>query len=105
MNRDLEELMQNSLDEWADIEERIARREKQDKKIISIYCSQNDRADVIHTIELLEKYNGMPQHDTDIINNFKEQYPKNLKVQTIHDFLDVQDIYSAYLESGGNADD
>lgn len=105
MKTDLEYLMQESESEWADIEKKIAIREKQDRKIISIYCSQNKKADIIHTIELLEKYNGMPRHDQDIIANFKNEYPENLKIKTLHAFLDVKDIYEEYLESGGETYD
>lgn len=105
MENNLEQMMQESESEWADIEKKIAFREKLDKKIISIYCSQNKEADIIHIVELLEKYNGMPLHDKEIIASFKNEYPENLKVRTIHDFLDIQDIYKAYLESGGEADE
>lgn len=105
MDNDLKLMMQDSLEEWASIEQRQAEREKKDKKIISIYCSQNKQADVIHIIELLMKFNGMAGHDKDTVKSFKEKYPDKLNVKTLSDFLDVTDLYSEYLESGGNSDD
>lgn len=105
MNTDLEMMMQESEAEWADIEEKIAIRESRDRKIVSCYCAQNKNADIIRTLELFEKYNGLPKHDKEIISRFRKEYPEELKVRTIHDFLDIQDIYKDYLESGGEMDE
>ena len=101
MNDNLEEMMEQSEEEWAEIEKQIAQREKKDKKIISMYCAENRLADVVNIIELLEKHNGMPDHDREVVQEFKKQYPQMLTVKVLKSFMDVQLIYQGYLESGG----
>lgn len=105
MDENLEKQFQESESDWAEIEKLKAEREKKDKKIISQFCASNKQADMVRILELLEKYNGMPSHDTEIVNEFRKCYPKNLSVKLIHNFLDVKDIYSQYLESGGDDND
>lgn len=105
MDEALEQQFQDSEKEWAEIERLKAIREKKDRRIISIFCAQNDPADMINILSLLEKYSGMPQHDKEIVYDFKRKYPNDLTVKIIHSFLDVMDIYSQYLESGGNIND
>ncbi len=102
MDENLERQFQESEADWAEIEKAKAEREKKDRKIISKFCAENTQADMFQVLELLEKYNGMPQHDKDIVDEFRKCYPSNLTVKLIHSFLDVTDIYSRYLESGGN---
>lgn len=105
MDRELDELMQESEFEWSEIQKQIAIREMKDRRIISKFCANNKHGDIIRSIELLEKNEGLPGHDKEVLGNFKQEYPDNLKVRTLHDFLDIQDIYSSYLESGGNEND
>lgn len=105
MNTDFEEMFQESELEWAELNKLIAKREKKDRKIISQFCAANNSADMLHIIELLEKYGNLPQYDCDIVSEFKEKYPKDLTVQLIHAFTDLTDIYSSILESGGEAND
>ena len=104
MDENLEKQFQESEKEWAEIEKLKSIREKKDKRIISIFCAQNDQADIIRILGLLEKYPGMPQHDKDIVYEFKKKYPNELTVKLIHSLLDVMDIYNQYLESGGDID-
>ena len=105
MDDNLKQLMQESLDEWADIEKRQAEREKKDKKIISLYCSQNRQADIFQIIKLLMKFKGMAGHDKETVEEFKAKYPDQLNVKLLNDFLDVKDLYKEYLESGGENDE
>ncbi len=105
MDDNLKQMMQESFDEWADIEQRQAEREKKDKRIISLYCSRNRQADVFQIIELLNKFKGMAGHDKDTVEDFKRNYPDKLNVKLLNDFLDVKDLYKEYLESGGDNDD
>lgn len=105
MDETLEKEFQDSEEEWAEIEKLKAIREKKDKKIISKFCANNDQADMLKILSLLEKYPGMPSHDKDVVFEFKKKYPNELTVQLIHSLLDVMDIYSQYLESGGNTND
>lgn len=105
MDKELEKEFQESEEEWAKIEQQKAEREKKDRKLISRFCASYEHADMVNIITLLEKYQGMPKHDKEIVTEFKSNYPSTLNVKQIHNFLDVKDIYSKYLESGGNADD
>lgn len=105
MDDKLKQLLQESFDEWADIQKRQAEREKKDKKIISLYCSQNSQADILQIIKLLLKFKGMAGHDKETVENFKEKYPDKLSVELLSDFLDVKDLYKEYLESGGENDE
>lgn len=105
MDETLEKEFQDSEEEWAEIERLKAIREKKDKRIISIFCANNDEVDMLRILNLLEKYPGMPSHDKEIVYEFKKNYPKELTVKLIHSFLDVMDIYSRYLESGGGTND
>lgn len=102
MDENLEKRMQESESDWADIEKRTAERIKKDKRIISDFCASNKRADMFQILELLEKHGGLPEHDDEIVKKFRESYPQQLTVKLIHDFLDVTDIYSQYLEFGGD---
>lgn len=105
MDDNLKQLMQESLDEWADIQKRQAEREQKDKKIISLYCSQNSQADIFQIIKLLMKFKGMAGHDKATVEEFKEKYPDKLDIKLLYDFLDVKDLYKEYLESGGENDE
>ena len=105
MDKDIKKLTEESFEEWADIEQKQAEREKKDKKIISLYCSQNLQADVFQIIELLMKFKGMAGHDKDTVMAFKEKYPDKLNIKLLHDFLDVKDLFKEYLESGGTGDE
>lgn len=105
MDKKLEKEFQESEEEWAKIEQLKAEREKKDRKLISKFCASYESADMVNIIALLEKHQGMPKHDIEIVTEFKSNYPSTLSVKLIHSFLDVKDIYSRYLESGGNADD
>lgn len=105
MTKDLLEKLKESLQERADIERQLAERDKKDKKVISMYCAENAPADIYRTLKLLEKYNGLPEHDKYVVDNFNATYPKKLTVQLILEFEDVKDIYRRYLESGGNDDE
>ena len=100
MDENLEKQFQESEYEWAEIHKNIAIRKQKDKRIISQYCADNKEADIVHTLELLEKYKGMPEHDHEILTEFKMNYPKTLTVRIIHNFEDVKDIYQEYLEFG-----
>ena len=102
MDENLEKKFQESELEWAEIEKLKAEREKKDRRIISEFCASNKQADMVQILELLEKYNGMPKHDKDIVSEFENKYPEQLNVKLIHSFLDVKDIYNQYLESGGD---
>ncbi|MCR2050649.1 hypothetical protein NSB25_25790 [Acetatifactor muris] len=97
--------LQDSLSEWSKIDKLIADRENKDKRIISTFCAANDPADMKQILDLLEKHNGMPKHDKDVVYEFKDKYPSNLNTKLISNFLDVKDIYSQYLESGGKNND
>lgn len=104
MDEKLGREIQEALTEWADIRKRETMRIQKDRRIISKYCAQNDRPDILHTLQLLEKYNGMPSHDEDIVLKFKENYPKTLTIEMICDFEDLREIYKEYLENGeGNS--
>lgn len=100
MDEDLERKFQESESDWAEIEKSTAVRVQKDKRIISEYCARNREADIIHTLKLLEKYKGMPTHDEQIVNEFKNNYPKTLTVKMIHNFEDIKEIYQEYLEYG-----
>lgn len=102
MDENLEKQLQESESDWAEIEKHVAEREKKDKRIISQFCASNKQADMVRILDLLEKHNGMPNHDKEIVIEFKKCYPKELNTKLIHSFLDVRDIYSIYLESGGD---
>lgn len=102
MDEKLERQFQESEFEWAEIERLKAERKKKDNKIISQFCAANKQADMVRILELLEKHNGMPKHDKEIVYEFKKCYPEGLNVKLIHSFLDVKDIYSMYLEAGGD---
>lgn len=102
MNDELEKRMQDSEIEWAKIQELTAERQRKDKRIISEFCAANDEADIKRTLDLLNKYNGMPNHDKEIVNEFNTSYPRELTVKLIHNFLDVKDLYRKFLESGGD---
>ena len=102
MDENLERKLQESESEWANIEKQRAEREKKDRKIISEFCANNKKADIFQILLLLEKYDGMPDHDKDVVMEFKNNYPGNINTKQLYNFLDVKDIYSKYLESGGN---
>lgn len=105
MDKLFEKELNDSLDEWVNIDKAIAEREKKDRKIISRYCAENKRADIFGIVELLLKYDGMPQKDIDVVKTFKANYPDNLNTKLLVAFLDVKDIYRNILESGGEYDD
>lgn len=100
MDENLEKQFQESESEWAEIEKNTEIRKKKDQRIISKYCATNKEADIVHILKLLEKHGGMPNHDEELLTEFKEHYPKTLTVKMIHNFEDIKDIYSEYLESG-----
>lgn len=100
MNENLEKEFQESESEWAEIQNLTNIRMQKDKRIISKYCASNNDADIIQILNLLEKYRGMPEHDEQIIKEFKENYPKKLTVRMIHNFEDVKELYQEYLEYG-----
>lgn len=101
MEETLEKKLQESEAEWAKLERLIAEREKKDKRIISEYCANNNSADIYNILELLEKYDGMPEYDKETVSEFKDNYPIKLTVNLIHRYEDLKDIYNEYLESGG----
>lgn len=105
MGGDIKSELADSLAEWAKIEQQQAEREDKDKKIISAYLAQNNGADILRTLELLKKYEYMPDHDIEVIKEFEEHFPKKLTTPILSRYLDVADIYSQYLESGGKNDD
>ena len=70
-----------------------------------IYCSENNYADVVRTLDLLLKYPGMAGHDHKTVEEFKEAYPQKLTTKMIMDFEDIKDLYRRYLESGGENDE
>lgn len=105
MEDKLKEMLQGSLEAWANIDRSRAEQEKKDRKIISMYCAKNQPADIFRTIELLEKFNGLPEYDEQVIKKFKENYPKKITTKLLFDFLDVKDIYREFLESGGKNND
>lgn len=104
--------VQESEEEWADIE-RLKRelekkselRTKKDERIIREFCAKNKYADIIRTLELLEKNQGIAKWDREIVQQFKEKYPNELTVPMIQQMMDVKDLYREYLESGGECDD
>lgn len=100
MDENLEKQFQESENDWADIQRKTDIRNQKDRRIISQYCAKNKEADIIHTLKLLEKFKGMPNYDEELLNEFRENYPKTLTVKMIHDFEDIKDIYREYLESG-----
>ena len=75
MDENLEKEFHESESEWAEIEKNKAIRIQKDNRIISRYCAANREADIIHILQLLEKYKGMPNHDEEIVQAFKENYP------------------------------
>lgn len=112
MDKRIQEDMQSSMEEWADIQEqkykleqREKERKKKDQQIISRYCASSTKADIFRTLELLLKFGGLPRHDEEIANNFKEAYPKDLTLAKIAEFEDMKMIYKKQLESGGEYDD
>lgn len=105
MNEKYHELINESEEEWAEIQKNTATRKKKDERIISMFCAENPASDINRTLELLEQYEGMPDHDKKIIKKFKDEYPKELSLSSILGFLDTTDIYHKYLESGGGAND
>lgn len=112
MEKNIKGLIQESFEEWADLEKKEAELEKEkqnrarkDQLIISKYCASHKKADMFHIAELLIKYDGMPKGDRDIVIIFKEKYPDDISLSELNDFLDVQDLYRDYLESGGENDD
>lgn len=106
MNEEFCKELQDSLKEHAEIQERLDIRNKKDQKLISMFCAQNEEADVINTVMLLEKYNGLPEHDRQKIKEIKALYPAGkMTVRHIVDFIEIQNIYAPILESGGNVDD
>ena len=105
MGEDIKSELADSLAEWAKIEQQQAEREEKDKKIISAYIAQNDGADIVRTLELLKKHRYLPNHDIEVIKEFEEHFPQKLTAPILARYLDVTDIYSKYLESGGENDD
>ncbi len=105
MDETLERKLQESEAVWAEIEKMTAEREKKDKRIISEYCASNNSADIYNILELLEKYDGMPEYDQETVTQFKANYPKLLTVNLIHRYEDLKDIYNEYLELGGQTND
>ncbi len=105
MDKEFENELLDSLDEWSDIERLIEERTKKDKKIISKFCANNDSADIFHILELLEKHKGLPEHDRETVKMMKLKYPKELDCRLLNDYLDMTEIYNKYLESGGGCDD
>lgn len=102
MTNELQNLLQESVDKWGEIEESMAMQEKKDQKIISKYCADNDPSDIFSTLNLLNKHKGLPLHDKDTVKNFESKYPDKLTTKLILEFEDVKDIYRKYLESGGS---
>lgn len=100
----LEKQVQESEEEWAEIEKTIKIREQKDKDIISHFCA-NNYADIARTLELLKKHKGMPKHDQERVNTFDKHYPDNITLKDILGYLDVKDIYRQFLESGGENND
>lgn len=101
MSEELDTLLQESAKQWAKIEELKAQQEKKDRKAISMFCAENAPDDITRVLELLIKRGGLPEHDKEIVVEFKEKYPEKLTVALILEFYDVKDIYKRYLESGG----
>lgn len=101
MGISFEDEIQQSLSEWAEIEKKQELRQKKDERLISQFCADNSHADVIRTLNLLEKYKGMPKHDCERVISFKNNYPDNITVQDIAGYQDVTDLYARYLELGG----
>lgn len=105
MDKELQEMIQESQEEWADIEKTKSIRKKKDLRIVSTFCALNNEADIIRTLELLDKHKGLPKHDKENMDTFKTNYPKELTVDDVANYLDFTDIYRRYLESGGEADE
>lgn len=105
MDGKLEQELQESAEEWANIKKMEAERVKKDNKIISMFCAENHPADIYTTIQLLLKYNGMPTHDKETVEEFNKKYPGDLNIDLLHRYLDLKDIYHEYLELGGECDD
>ena len=105
MDNTIENQLQESLEEWADIEKLTYERQNKDKKIISKFCAENKAADIYHTLKLLEKYSGLASHDRETVEMMKSKYPQELDAKLLYDYLNMRDIYSDYLESGGECDD
>lgn len=105
MTSDLHTELQSSLEEREKIEEALAIRDKKDRKLISAYCAENDPADIYRILDLLIKFNGLPDYDRETVESFKNGYPGKLSVKLILAFEDIMDIYSKFLESGGNDDE
>lgn len=105
MSYTLREEIEESLSEHAEIEKRLYNRELKDRKIISRYCADNSKTDIERTLDLLDQYEGMPDHDRETVNTFRKMYPNELTIKIIEEFSDVQDIYSRYLMNGGDDND
>lgn len=105
MDKEFENELLESLGEWSDIEKHTEERMRKDKRIISRFCANNDAADIFHILKLLEKYDGLAEHDRETVEMMKLKYPKELDSKLLYDYLDMTDIYSKYLESGGECDD
>lgn len=102
MDDSLEKEIQDSLEERAYLEQQLAERDKKDLRIISRFCAANDAADMYHTLELLNKYPGMPSHDKKTVNEIgKSSREGKLTVKLIAKYNDIINLYSRYLESGG----
>lgn len=101
MGKCVKDNIQESLVEWAEIDKCTAIRMKKDERIVRQFCAENTEQDIMGILELLEQYKGMSSPDQKIVVDFKQKYPKQLDVKSIADFLDVKDLYSQYLESGG----
>ena len=52
---ELQDMLQTSLAERAGLEELLAKQDKKDKKVISVYCANNNPADIYRTLKLLNQ--------------------------------------------------
>ena len=73
------------------------KKEKIEEKIINQFRAKNNQSDVLKTLNLLENNKVIAAHDKEILAEFKEKYPKQLNVHLIHNYLNLKDIYSQYL--------
>lgn len=103
--KNLDELMQESAAEWKNIERLKAEREKKDKKIISMFCAENNPSDILKTYKIIIKNQGIPHADKEVVKNFKENYPDSLSIPLILEYKDIIEIYSNILETGGIEDE
>lgn len=104
MSSTLQEKLQESLNEWENIQRAIKEQKAKDAKIIRDFCSKNTGADIRKTISHLLNYDGISSSDRAIVERFKNMYPDSLTTEGLKEFTEVRHGYREYLLNGGDDD-